>query len=351
MSFPLTRQLRCRPLPLGEMLKSKLLLTLITIFLSSSLARADLEICNHTSFVIEAAIGVETKGAAATRGWFRVDPGGCRSVLRGDVAFDHLYLHARALPLYGTLRPLSASHVNLCAGSGDFLIAGAKKCTRTEERLLPFAEVRPSKSGNNVKIFVAESAGYEPEQARIAAIQRLLTLAGYDAEPIDGTLGAKSEAALAAFLKSRSLTMESALRSDFLDVLIAAARDGTAPGLLWCNDTRHVVMAALAIEDGATITTHGWWRVEPGACLRPELPRRISGRLFSFAEAVDNAGAMIERKGRPLVWGGNSKFCVKNIRFEISDHKNCEALGLDIKAFVPVDFPAASGATIRFREP
>jgi uncharacterized membrane protein len=323
----------------------------VVLLAGTTAAHADLEICNRTSFVIEAAIGVETKGAAATRGWFRVDPGACRSVLRGDVSADHLYLHARALPLYGTMRPLSASHINLCTGSGDFLIAGARKCGKAEERLLPFAEVRPSKSGKNASVFIAESAGYEAEQARIAAIQRLLTLAGFDAEPVDGALGVKSEAALAAFLKSRSLTMEAVLRADFLDILIAAARDGTAPGLLWCNDTKHFVMAALAIEDGATITTRGWWRVDPGACLRPEIPRRPSGRLFSFAEAVDGAGAIIERKGRPLVWGGGLKLCVKNIRFEIQDHKNCEAQGLDVKAFAPIGLATESGTTIRFREP
>jgi uncharacterized membrane protein len=327
------------------------LLAATLLLAATSAARADLEICNRTSFVIEAAIGVETKGAAATRGWFRIDPGACRSVLRGEVAHDHLYLHARALPLYGGLRPLSASHIRLCTGSGDFLLAGAKKCEKPEERLLPFAEVRPSKSGNNASLYVAESTGYEAEQARIAAIQRLLTLAGYDAEPIDGTLGAKSEAALAAFLRSRSLTAEAVLRADFIDLLLAAARDSDAPGLLWCNDTKYIVMAALAIEEEGNVTSRGWWRIEPGACLRPEMPRRISGRVFSFAEAVDVSGMAIERKGRPLNWGGSHKFCVKNVRFEIGDHKNCEQQGLDVKAFVPADLSKASGATIRFREP
>ncbi len=326
-------------------------LAAILLLLATTAARADLEICNQTSFVIEAAIGIETKGAAATRGWFRIDPGICRSVLRGDVAADHLYLHARALALYGALQPLSAAHVELCAGDGDFLIAGARKCTKAGERLLPFAEMRPSKSGKHATLYVAESAGYEGEQARIAAIQRLLTLAGFDAEPIDGSLGAKSEAALAAFLKSRNLPEQAASRSDFFDLLLAAARDGGAPGLLWCNDTRHAVMAALAVEDNAAITTRGWWRIAPGACLRPELPRRFSGRLFSFAEAVDAAGALVETKGRPLSWGGKEKLCVKNIRFEIREHRNCEAQGLDVKPFVAVDLSPVSGATIRFREP
>lgn len=326
-------------------------LAAIFFVVAASAARADLEICNRTSFVIETAIGVETKGAAATRGWFRVDPGSCRSVLRGEATHDHIYLHARALPLYGALRPLSAAHISLCTGNADFLIAGAKKCEKPEGQMLPFAEVKPSKSGNNTSLYVAESAGYEPEQARIAAIQRLLTLAGFDAEPIDGTLGAKSEAALASFLRSRSLAADAMLRPDFIDVLLASARNSDAPGLLWCNDTKHIVMAALAIEEDGAITSRGWWRIEAGACLRPEMPRRVSGRIHSFAEAVDASGTAIERKGRPLVWGGNQKLCVKNVRFEIRDHRNCEQQGLDVKAFAPAELSAASGATIRFREP
>jgi uncharacterized membrane protein len=327
------------------------LLAAIFLVIAASAARADLEICNRTSFVIETAIGVETKGAAATRGWFRVDPGACRSVLRGDVTHDHIYLHARALALYGALRPLSAAHINLCTGNADFLIAGAKKCEKPGEQLLPFAEVKPSKSGNNTSLYIAESAGYEPEQARIAAIQRLLKLAGFDAEPIDGSLGAKSEAALAAFLKTRSLATDAVLRPDFIDLLLAAARNSDAPGLLWCNDTKHIVMAALAIEEDGAIISRGWWKVEAGACLRPEMPRRVSGRVYSFAEAVDASGTAIERKGRPLIWGGSQKLCVKNVRFEIRDHRNCESQGLEVKAFGPADISTASGATIRFREP
>jgi uncharacterized membrane protein len=81
------------------------------------------------------------------------------------------------------------------------------------------------------------------------------------------------------------------------------------------------------------------------------MTRRLSGRIFSFAEAVDASGAVVERKGRPLVWGGNEKFCVKNVRFEIRDHANCAQLGLDSKGFQSVRLSSGEGATLRFREP
>src|SRR2546430_12205045 len=54
-----------------------------TLFRSAaSPAHADLQFCNKTSYVLDLALGLEEKGAAATRGWFRVDPGQCKSVLQ-----------------------------------------------------------------------------------------------------------------------------------------------------------------------------------------------------------------------------------------------------------------------------
>ncbi|MCW5680856.1 MAG: DUF1036 domain-containing protein [Xanthobacteraceae bacterium] len=314
-------------------------------------ARADLEICNLTSFVIETALGIESKGSAATRGWFRIDPGVCRTVLRGEVSAGRLLVHARALALYGALKPLNETHVQLCTGAGDFLIAGANKCAKPSDRMLPFAEVKPRKTESGFAITVAESADYDETQARFAAIQRLLTLAGFDAEPVDGVPGAKSEMALAAFLKSRALNNTIVARAEFIDLLLDAARDGAAPGLLWCNDTRYRVLAALALEEGREIVTRGWWQLEPGACLRPELPRRFAGSVLTFAEAVDSSGAPAQHKGRALNWGGTRRLCVKNTRFEIREHDNCPARGLESKGFTPVEISVQGGATLRFREP
>ena len=38
--------------------------------------------------------GLEEKDAAATRGWFRVDPGQCKTVLQGALTADKAYVHA-----------------------------------------------------------------------------------------------------------------------------------------------------------------------------------------------------------------------------------------------------------------
>jgi uncharacterized membrane protein len=60
-------------------------------------ARADLQFCNKTSYVLDLALALEENDAAATRGWFRVDPGACKGVLQGAISADKLFVHARAL--------------------------------------------------------------------------------------------------------------------------------------------------------------------------------------------------------------------------------------------------------------
>jgi uncharacterized membrane protein len=336
---------------LGGSLRS--LLRVALLFLLSGIsfpAAADLELCNRTSFVLETAVGIEEQGVAATRGWFRVDPGVCRSVMRGDANFEKIFVHARALPVYGALKPLLPSVAQLCVGEGEFLIGGARRCETEKQRLVAFGEMKPRESENGRAVHLAEPADYTPEQARLAAVQRLLALAGAGAEPVDGMAGPRTDAALSQFLRERKLPAQSVSAPDFLDVLLAAVREGAGPGLLWCNETAYAVMAALGLEQAGGVVARGWWRIEAGSCLRPDLPRKTGARVYSFAEAVSDTGAVIERAGKPLAWGGDKRLCVRNSRFEIDDHNDCAARGLTAQGFAAVELPQGAGATVRFRE-
>ena len=97
--------------------------------------------------------------------------------------------------------------------------------------------------------------------------------------------------------------------------MIAAVGSPSATGLTWCNDTPYRVMASIATDDGI-ITSRGWYRIEPGKCLHPD----VSGqprRLFSFAEAVDPTGRTIKINSRPLNWGGATVLCTREAQFEL----------------------------------
>lgn len=312
-------------------------------------ARADLQLCNRMSYVVETAIGIEDKGAAATRGWFRIDPGQCRVVLQGEVQAESLFVHARALPVYGASPLPQGGHADLCVANENFILASARACTaRTGQRLARFTQVKPSETEKGLTAYLAEEAEYSDDQARDAAIQRLLTIAGYDATPIDGIRGAKTDAALLQFIADNKLTATAAGRSDFFDILIAAAQKPDGVGFAWCNETGHVVMAALGVEENGAVVTRGWYRVEPGKCLRPEVRGQLR-KLYSFAEAIGANGQVIRRSERPMAWGGETILCTRNVKFELLDHKDCAGQGLTSAGFATVDLAGRSGTKLRFK--
>jgi len=322
--------------------------TVVATMALASPARADLKLCNRMSYVVEAALGLDDKGTTATSGWFRLDPAQCRVVLQGQISADHVYLHARALPVYGASPAPQSGAEQLCVAADNFTIAAARQC-RGAQSAAPFTEIRPTQGDDgNLVAYLAEDSAYDDEQARLAAIQRLLVIAGYDASPIDGVDGPKTQAALAAFLKSQNLPTDAAAAADFFTTMIARVQTPSATGLTWCNDTPHKVMAAFATDDGRTVTSRGWYRIEPGKCLHPDFigqPRR----MYSFAEAVDGDGRAIRINGKPLNWGGTMMLCTRDTKFEINDQGDCAARGLVASGFREVDLP--TGRLLRFGMP
>jgi len=131
--------------------------------------------------------------------------------------------------------------------------------------------------------------------------------------------------------------------------LIEAVQSPSSTGLTWCNDTPHQVMAAVAADDGKAVISRGWYRIEPGKCLHPDIigqPRQI----FSFAEAVDGENRTISYKGKPLNWGGGSPLCTRQSKFEISEQRDCGSRGLAVTGFAAIDL-SGGGKTLRFAMP
>ena len=83
---------------------------------TESPARAELSLCNRTSYRMDAALGLEKRASVATRGWFRLDPGQCRQVVDGPLDADMVYVHARTPSLYGS-PPLPQNGESPCSAS------------------------------------------------------------------------------------------------------------------------------------------------------------------------------------------------------------------------------------------
>src|SRR4030081_302484 len=302
----------------------------ISVLFSSAPALADLKLCNRMSYVVEVAIGIDDKAATATRGWFRIDPAACRVVAQGTLTADRILLNARALGVYGSSPVPQSGGDTLCIAADNFVIAAARQC-RAGQTPAPFTQINPTPGDDgNLVAYLAEDSEYDDEQARLAGIQRLLVIAGYDAAPIDGVDGPKKQAALTAFLKSRGLTPDVVQSTNFFATMIEAVQSPSSTGLTWCNDTPHKIMAAIATDDGKTVVSRGWYRIEPGKCLHPD----VSGQpkqIFSFAEAVNAENRALKVRDRPLNWGGATQLCTRESKFEINEQGDCGTRGLAVR--------------------
>lgn len=316
----------------------------------SAPAAAETRLCNRTSLVTEAAIGVMANDTAATRGWFRLDPGQCRVILQSAEAPGRLFLNTRAVGGPSDAALGQPDNVRLCVGDGDFLVAAALTCQRPGTRLVPFAEMRPTVVDGIAILFLSEEADYDLPQARRAGIQRLLTRMGYDPGPIDGLDGPRTDAALRAFIADRNLPADSGGAPDIFDTLMAGLRAGEGPGFAWCNDSGNRIMAALGVEEAGRVVTRGWFRIEPGACLKPPIDAAAT-RVYSFAEAVDAEGRPVLSAGKPLTYGGEVAACIRPSEFEIAGAGDCAAHGATSAAFLEVTFDGRRRASVRFREP
>lgn len=320
--------------------------------LSAGGAKADYRLCNETSYVVNAAIGVEAGGQVATRGWFEILPGRCRVVVEGPLDADKYYFYSRVPNYYDIAVTRFESGKRLCVGSSDFLIPSSTECTDPSHRTERFIEVQPKSRGEDWELALAEEAQFEREQAALAGAQRLLGMLGYDAGRIDGVAGEKTSAALQAFIGASGTEAPDADSPDLYRALLSELQARQAGvGLQVCNETRHLVWTALGIPEGGKLTSRGWYRIGTGECLRPYKKALDGSAIYSFGEAVDENGPIISADNIPLIWDGDTLLCTQSTRFNIAEHENCEAKGMTPTRFRKIDLGGARSWTIRYTEP
>ena len=323
-----------------------LLLALGLAAVMAAPSHAELTICNRTSYLMDTAFGLEKRATVSTRGWFRIEPGQCRQVLDGPLDADMVYVHSRTPEVYGNAPRPRVGEVELCARPTDFAIADARSCPLSQQ--VRFSAARPSDSPKGPAINLAEDADYDDAQARLAGMQRLLTIAGYDAYPIDGVQGAKTQSAFGKFIADHSLAADAVSASDFFATLLKAAENPQGHGFAWCNDTPFTVMASVGAAEAGGIVTRGWYRVAAGQCLRPDVRGDVH-KIFSYGEAVDRDGRTIKHGDAPLSWGGQVALCTRDGQFELSDQKDCAARGLNSDGFTAIEITQPA-TIVRFKE-
>src|SRR5258705_2161237 len=97
--------------------------------------------------------------------------------------------------------------------------------------------------------------------------------------------------------------------------MIEAVQKPSSSGLTWCNDTPHKIMAAVATDDGKAVTSRGWYPIDPGKWLHPEVTGQPK-QVFSFAGGLDRGKRAVQYKDRPLDWGGPQERCTRESQVE-----------------------------------
>lgn len=298
-------------------------------------AKPAYEICNQTSYIVNAAIGITLKNKTATQGWFQINPGACQTIFADKRLGDRLFLTAEALPFYAA-PPLSrVADRSFCVSphGQSFLIAGAETCRKPGEFMTNFADVTPEDGTASWSTTLTEARRYTRKQAVAAGRQRLLDLAGYSPGTIDGRPGLKTKAAEAALALHLGLPQPIDDQTLFFSLSRKLSKqDSEQPGLKLCNATNGPLVTAYGLEHANTTTTTGWLRLESGRCMRV-VSDPLKNPVYAYAEAVDSFGRPRKTVTEADVFSGNTSLCVQEQAFRYEKANAPCRTGAKVKPF------------------
>lgn len=288
-------------------------------------AAAALRLCNQTSYILAVATGVARAGDVITKGWTRLIPGACKTVLAGDLRQQTSFVYAHSARAYDGPRKAWGGMHWLCTRAGNFRTAepvGDTSCAGGQR--LPFFQISVRGQKSWTQTFGQTPALASPAAARAAGLSRLLTSAGLD--------GALPGPALARFRVRMHLSARASTTAVF-DALESAALSRAVPnGYEVCNDTSAPIFVALANREQGHWHTRGWWHVRPVACSQA-LTTPLTGKVYLL---VDGA------KGHRLV-SGPAHFCITSITFDVEGDGSCAARGLEPAGFLPTNLRRRPG--------
>ncbi|MEZ5936728.1 MAG: DUF1036 domain-containing protein [Hyphomonadaceae bacterium] len=277
-------------------------------------------LCNQTSFVLEASTGRPDGDNVIVEGWTRLRPGECRAVIQAPVKRGIYFVYARSSTAHRGGQRTWPGDVPLCVDpNGRFSVRNPSSCASVGLESRNFRAVRLDRARGD-KLTFRETEDYnKPGQSALAAgLQRLLSDAGVESENVDGYIGRRSRAAIAAFLAERKLPPNTP-DAKLIDILEDVARNRSLEvGLMLCNRTENRVLAAIARRRPEEWESRGWWTLEAGACARTVDDMLIATPHYVYAE-------MLSPQGTRKLKGAQTVFCISRSRFAILGRKDCAA--------------------------
>ncbi len=181
------------------MLRLASLLACYLLLLSTGRAEARLEVCNLTDLVLMVAVGYDTTDQrTATEGWWRIYPGVCEIPVDLSLLKGSYFVHAESNPR--STMPDDAfswgQEKSLCVKFTDFRLPDESQCSG-DDGSVSFNQIDKNwRNSNKVNIYHPKRRYPNPYRTRVAGVQRMLSIIGYEIGDIDGVIGEKTAIAL-----------------------------------------------------------------------------------------------------------------------------------------------------------
>jgi uncharacterized membrane protein len=104
-----------------------------------------------------------------------------------------------------------------------------------------------------------------------------------------------------------------------------------------CNRAAGPIILAFGYKDSQGLGTHGWWSINPSACIT--LLRGALLDRYYYIYVIDHD----DRTN----WSGPVYMCTQNKKFAIYGTDNCSARGYDRTGFIQIDTGRAASWTVQ----
>ena len=291
------------------------------------------QLCNETSYIIEAATGRYEGQGIVVDGWTRLRPGACDLAIEGSLKPGIHYLFGRSSTAHRGGRKIWGGETNLCIDpTGSFSVDTIPDCNSMGLEARNFRPVL-IESTQRWRTSFTETEKRTLDQASAAGVQRLLDDAGVYSGRIDGYLGRKTRAAIGDFLATNQLGADTS-DADLTDILEQTAiQRARNVGLTYCNRTNKRIWSAMARRRGEIWESRGWWLLEAGGCARVIDEPLLQANLFAYAEMETGNGTIRTLKR------GTDPFCVSRAKFVITGRDSCEISAYRTGQFVATPPP------------
>jgi uncharacterized membrane protein len=302
------------------------------------------QICNETTFVLEAATGRPDGRAILVQGWTRLRPGECRLAVAAPLARGTHYLYARTSSAHRGGRRQWGGDARLCVDpTSQFQIENPPQCAAQGLEERRFRRVQINKR-DTWRTSFAEATAYSVSRARQLGLQRLLEDAGYDVRQGRRGVDPRRIANSIAQFRASARLAPTASEDQLIDALEAAARRRASQvGLTLCNRTRGRIWTAVARRRGEGWESRGWWLLNAGGCVRTIDEVLIQETYYVHASLETDEGS------RYLAAGGEP-FCTSPARFAILGREHCDQRYYQTTLFTRINTRDRDGLVVDFEE-